>query len=1401
MVGHDRIRKRKVPDRVLTVANNKSSIQDVNSEKQEISPTRASGRIPNRPPVRSNKSMIIKDNTELGDKDATKIASVGRSPRMAPFIKSNVSNRSYLSDMIPFTYVDVPDKRYDNYIPINMMMLKNGCEGAIDSSDDENDGSLSSGEQKSPTSSQIGVELAKSPLGIPSCSTASSPISSMLDEYDLTTEEEDRLLEETDEGDKEEAAIQRSCSNAKTTVGTPEQQFDRQSPILDALEEPNVKDVFKSKDIILRSDNNITITAFSSRDFRRQSVPQPNSRKQSPPKIQQKPVKKKIKYDYLPDVPIKMLSQDTGYESDVTDVGHERLSSPKRSTNTNPKTGTNSSAISSDWNNSKSITNLKVTCTDQYRVFESIPITSEENSFKVPKLPPVKRPPTRPKRCDATSTVKTNSSSSGSSYCSSTTRIVDQNSAKRGGSEHDCGSSSTTRLNPSSGWGVGRQRKVSDSRGKKLTISVPSQPTIVIADDDGLSIVASSLGGDHDVGNLNDLRSMNDCEIKSEADEHNKEESLLGEKRPFIENWVEDVNSTVPTEWNGAPPAHWSCPQTLNFIPPEPKQTDIQNKNNSVVPNHPVLKNRGKVQFKDVPQILFGVCYFKFINGACTRSACKRPHEASQEVYVKKFEKASPSVVVEAYRFVKSLAQCENYLFYKGTYRSFLLAFGHHKLQNELISCIQDLFMLQHCLDVEDGIEYVLKGMQRCGLAFLEAVEKISYNVGFMQYPRLADYLLQLMSRQSQLKSNWEVMKRLIKARGYISPQLASCILLKATNIYPPDKNICKDVYTVIVEQKTTDLSQLELKYLIPIRTLVNASVSKESTIIPSEGQELVPSPPEVLNQHINVNLHRQREIFEKSHSPEDAGIDKMYRSPPGLMHLFNAPPPALPRFISPPRTAQLLFTSPPPAVPTKVKRRSFSSRSSSSSSSNSAHGSTIEPSNSSYYVPEAVQRIIPVQEVEVSLTPAHPIVGKANYRPDYQMDKSLHNLIPESLDHIDLNESDVTKLNDAIMFTDAETFLELLEKYKGKPTVKRFITMAVAHLRNSSMAHKAFMDLVNAIGEINPGFVTTPYIKGIIEVIVFNLLHTLGKKGYWKEAANMVAKFCDWDSLVSSQFLQVFPFTMTHMGRYIYLAKILVTGENFRFAYEILQCPTLHLLDKTEEWPYPNHAVRDLQFRNEVLTDFFEKGYQHNFMVVLDLYRRIFTYSDIYCFNTRQTFIMMMIDLINRAKLNDLSQLVEDIQTFANQMDNHILRAYTAVMTRVLSLTVIIRLYEICCDRKIYPIFQGTETVIQLYNNLLDEEIYLILLAYIRKLAANHRLPPTDVTIKIRVPDAHPPYPAVIKIVRCVKDINIVIRNILKDKFNIVAKDEYAQSSSACIVISLDEIQRYKSNVELVLA
>ncbi|VEN57104.1 unnamed protein product, partial [Callosobruchus maculatus] len=116
---------------------------------------RPRGRPSSTPKTLSKTTNSVMKNTDSFNHGTTKIFDIEKKPEKAPSVKSDISNRSYLSEMIPFSFINVPDKRYDDYIPLNMSQIV--CEGSIDSSDD--DISNSGDDQRI----QTGVDLVKSP--------------------------------------------------------------------------------------------------------------------------------------------------------------------------------------------------------------------------------------------------------------------------------------------------------------------------------------------------------------------------------------------------------------------------------------------------------------------------------------------------------------------------------------------------------------------------------------------------------------------------------------------------------------------------------------------------------------------------------------------------------------------------------------------------------------------------------------------------------------------------------------------------------------------------------------------------------------------------------------------------------------------------------------------------------------------------------------------------------------------------------------------------------------------------------------------------------------------------------------------------------------------------------------
>nr|CAH7766330.1 unnamed protein product [Callosobruchus chinensis] len=199
-----------------------------------------------------------------------------------------------MNEFLPFPPIIVKDKRHDDYInmenfvPPSKILIDWPHVGSSNSSYKQWD--------------ETCVKLANSPLRAVTHSVASSPHSSAFDEYNFTTEEEDELLKGSEEGV--------TClPHRRTNRYTSWPKANQQASNLSAVQEPSVTEVFKSKDSILKSDNNITITVFSC-DTSRKKMRASKRKTSIQPEFQ--PCRKQLKWDCYQPVPVCLLLEDCG---------------------------------------------------------------------------------------------------------------------------------------------------------------------------------------------------------------------------------------------------------------------------------------------------------------------------------------------------------------------------------------------------------------------------------------------------------------------------------------------------------------------------------------------------------------------------------------------------------------------------------------------------------------------------------------------------------------------------------------------------------------------------------------------------------------------------------------------------------------------------------------------------------------------------------------------------------------------------------------------------------------------------------------------------------------------------------------------------------------------------------
>lgn len=937
---------------------------------------------------------------------------------------------------------------------------------------------------------------------------------------------------------------------------------------------------------------------------------------------------------------------------------------------------------------------------------------SQISAFKVP-LPPIKRPPSRPKRAGSTSSNETISS-----YI---------------------------------------QRPVQECR-----------------EDDVISISASSIGyldTDHEEG------------VKEE--QMSDYQDLISDKDSICTNvsgyWL---SSQVP-----------SSTPSLNFIPP--LNTSSNSKSPVVTSSQPIpslltcratwplesepnvgrnpaaLGVTNRVIFMDVPRFFAGICYHYFFNGRCVKANCKLPHFVRESIFLNKCkELKSPEELRKLFNY-----SIQFHSLFGKMYPIFLKAFAHFQMRNDLINCIF-LFLKKENIDFKRALTAIIESLENTGLTFLQTIENILFNVGILQFPVLANTLLDILTARGDISNNWEVIKRICKAMNFIAPEFFERILCNLLIIETPNSKVLSiDIYNTVVKNGITDLSSVEPRLLRTIKT--SAELDEK-----------------LLNNFIDENLSIERERYEKSQNvnytpalnyeettSSDADDRLNYVDPSYSTRRSNREEKRSSVSPGTSRSSCDLETGGnnsdvysfrggihDPYIPQPITKNRENIPS--TIRSPKSNGIPSMSKTTQLYSPME-NRVIPHSATDTtSATPEYggypdqPIFGKFKFNKGFVFNKWLHHLLPLNCDQVSMNESDIIELNKCISNCNGSGFLRILDLYKSPSTIQHFVTMCVAEIKTCKNPCNDFLDLLENIGTIEPNFRTKTLYKGVFEVITFNMLLVFERKCQWEDAKRLVEVFNDWDSLISSK--QFGLKQLTPMGRYILLAKLFTQSNAFYYAYEILQSPDLNLLDSPKNWPLFRMDKIDLESRNAVLVDFFKNAYKSNIEVICDMFRKVFQFGNIYQFDAYSYFNPMLEHLINHEKTLLLKHFYSDIDIFHKQMERNIFRAFTIVLESNLLLDDRLRLYEYGCKKGIYVQFTGREQTMVLKTNMPNNEIKLIFQYYFNALSrlayyeVNHNL-----NIEIKLPDGIVRSPRVLhSCIRSIDELNMSIKTILHDYF-----------------------------------
>ncbi|XP_030756744.1 uncharacterized protein LOC115882684 isoform X2 [Sitophilus oryzae] len=431
------------------------------------------------------------------------------------------------------------------------------------------------------------------------------------------------------------------------------------------------------------------------------------------------------------------------------------------------------------------------------------------------------------------------------------------------------------------------------------------------------------------------------------------------------------------------------------------------------------------------------------------------------------------------------------------------------------------------------------------------------------------------------------------------------------------------------------------------------------------------------------------------------------------------------------------------------------------------------------------------------SKLPEHPVFGKIPLNKRYQFNVSLHNLYLEQISQVDINEEDVYILKNSIRNADGRTFLDLVYRYKSPSTVQNFISMTLAHLRamRQTMARVFFALLRDIETRVHDIFADIN-LRVILEVIAMNFLFELDAHSLVQAYTDLLLKFRNWDSLVTSRlFINK---NVSLMGRYLFIAKLLQYTKP-ELTYEILVCPTFHLLEHCDKWPrapvgpVPGLPDSDLQARNNILTEFFKKSYLLNSLVVIQLYKRALT-KGIWEFDVQRFVNDMVLDLINRKRVSGLKQVLNEIDLFFNYLAKNTLRGFLVSIANATSITNIFMFFEKCVDKGIYPKMFHEESMqhkIDIKTNMLDYEIEIIIRYYFGKLCELRNLPPGSETIKfcIGLPgNVENNNLQMLESCRSLQCINGVVRTFLRHFFSLKA----ISTIPTMVEIEKEELIRY---------
>ncbi|CAG9838577.1 unnamed protein product [Diabrotica balteata] len=734
--------------------------------------------------------------------------------------------------------------------------------------------------------------------------------------------------------------------------------------------------------------------------------------------------------------------------------------------------------------------------------------------------------------------------------------------------------------------------------------------------------------------------------------------------------------------------------------------------------------------FSEVPKVFYGLCFDIFFNGLCRKKNCNKSHRLLCKLFITKCQKLEPEKVVEAYEFSKKYP-----LLFEGAYKCFIDLFVALKLEEQLINCIFDIITMQYKLDFPKAIRHVIAALQNFTIT-AETFDKIARGVDFKQYPVLVEALIDALSAQPNVSQSWRMLRKLIHISNYISPESATRLLMRFGSELPLDLIIWRNIYEEIIENKLTDLSKVSTQLI----TIIKRSLNPEKCIKDNNIKISVNSGDNACN---GIESDNSRNLIR---SRSDESVNESYM-------------PYTKRPTKRSRSNEMIDTD---------NQVEIIDRYAPSTSIATSRPNAIYKAKSSTYSTESRQKsfIDQIQAETICVFPISHIVGEFQFKNPLSLtsSKSLHDLLPASvaqrpLDHINLYK--------CIKFLNAEEFLEYLKQDAILSTIEVFLMQCIMEFERD---YSSFLKMIEQIKIVQPSYNKNRILKGVLEVIAFNLIILSDKRNEHDTAKKLIETFLDWDSMLTSKILVEDHGYMSHMGKYIQLASVLEKCNAFFLCFSVLSSLGLKLMQSPKKWPVKNDPEIDLLNRNALLNKFLNRAMKYAKPELCGLYKHMFS-TDVYRFDAPSSFNSMLNNIFKQKDWSFLGHFSLSIEVFYEKMDLDKLRAFIVIMAqRSTSISQRLKYFDCGCKRDIYPRITGQESVIKIEVNMPESEIQLFLEQYFYNMRLSRSKFSTGLTIDISLPLVSKGELSYLDLIGSTTwsfpDTNFTVRNLLIDYF-----------------------------------